>query len=341
MKKWYQQTDVMLGIGVVATIAMLIIPIPTFLLDILITISIGIGLVTLLTSLYNRQTNDFSVFPSLLLVTTVFRLALNVSSTRLILIEGPSFDGKLIKAFGEFVVGGNYVIGFVIFLILIFVQMMVITKGATRISEVAARFTLDALPGKQMSIDSDLSAGIITEEDARQKRTDLRREVDFYGQMDGATKFIQGDVRVGLIITGINIIGGLIIGIIFHHQTFMDALKTYTLFSIGDGLVAQIPSLLITTATGIVVTRASATSDIASDLSEQLFSNPKVLWVVAGTLFLTSLLPGFPLLSMWFIAGLLAFLAYSITKNKEESIVTQKTQQERIQIKKQIIKIDS
>ncbi len=317
-QKWYQQTDVMLGVGVVAVVAMLVIPIPTFLLDLLMGFSVMIGLVILLTAMSNKNNLDFSVFPSLLLVTTVFRLALNVSSTRLILLEGPGFGGKLINAFGEFVVAGNYVIGFIIFLILVLVQMMVITKGATRISEVAARFTLDALPGKQMSIDSDLSAGLITEEEAREKRDELRKEVDFYGHMDGATKFVQGDVRLGLVITAINIIGGLIIGVSLRGESVSDALQTYTLLTIGDGLVSQIPSLLITTATGMVVTRAGADDNLGGQISSQLFANPKILWTVSGTMLAASILPGFPKIPMWGIGGLLGFLAYSISKNMDQ-----------------------
>ena len=315
MKKWNEQSDIILGIAVIAVVAMLVIPIPAILLDTLLGISIVVGLVVLLTAMYNTKSSDFSVFPSLLLITTVYRLSLNVSSTRLILLDGPSFDGQLIRSFGEFVVGGNYVTGFIIFLILIFVQMMVITKGATRISEVAARFTLDALPGKQMSIDSDLSAGIITEEEAKENREALRAEVDFYGQMDGATKFVQGDVRVGLIITSINIIGGLIVGVNIHNMTLMDALKTYTLLTIGDGLVAQIPSLLITTATGMVVTRAGAKNNIASDISKQLFYNPRILWMVSGSILISSIIPGFPKISLWVISLSLGFLAYTIQNN--------------------------
>ena len=318
MKKWYEQTDILLGIAVVAVVAMLVIPIPAMLLDMLLGISIMIGLITLLTTMYNTKSSDFSVFPSLLLITTVYRLALNVSSTRLILSDGPAFDGQLIRSFGEFVVSGNYIIGFVIFLILIFVQMMVITKGATRISEVAARFTLDALPGKQMSIDSDLASNIITEEEARQKRDELRREVDFYGQMDGATKFVQGDVRVGLVITVINIIGGLIIGMVMHNMTASDALKTFTLLTIGDGLVAQVPSLLITTATGLVVTRASSSNNIATDISNQLFYNPRIIWIVAATLGASSIIPGFPKLPLLMIAAFLGFVAYLIQDKKEK-----------------------
>jgi len=309
---------------------MLIIPVPAFLLDVMLGFSIMIGLVILLTAMNNKSNLDFSVFPTLLLVTTVFRLALNVSSTRLILLKGPAFDGQLIRAFGEFVVAGNYVIGFVIFIILILVQMMVITKGATRIAEVAARFTLDALPGKQMSIDSDLSAGLLSEEEARRKREELRKEVDFYGHMDGATKFVQGDVRVGLLITAINIIGGLIIGMSLRGEDFSSALQTYTLLTIGDGLVAQIPSLLITTATGMVVTRAGSDLDLGSQISTQLFYNPKTLWTVSGTLFLISLVPGFPKLSLWLLAGFIGFLAYSVSEaNVNEKMAKDKMEDEK------------
>ncbi|MDH5717813.1 MAG: flagellar biosynthesis protein FlhA [Spirochaetia bacterium] len=330
MKDWYKQTDIMLGVAVIAIIAMLVIPLPAILLDLLLTVSIMISLVALLVAMYNKKNTDFSVFPSLLLVTTVFRLALNVSTTRLILMKGPAFDGKLIQAFGEFVVGGQYVIGFIIFLILVLVQMIVITKGATRISEVAARFTLDALPGKQMSIDSDLSAGILSEEEARKKRDELRKEVDFYGQMDGATKFVQGDVRVGLVITAINIIGGLIIGIAMRGETWESALKIYTLLTVGDGLVAQIPSLLITTATGMVVTRAGSEKDLAADLTGQLFTNPKVLWIVSLTIISSAIIPGFPVVSPLMIGGMLAFLAYMITESaKKEKEISEKTKKDK------------
>lgn len=326
--KWYQQKDIMLGVGVVAVVAMLIIPIPAFLLDTLMGVSIMLGLVTLLVAMYNRETTDFSVFPTLLLVTTVFRLALNVSSTRLILLQGPGFDGQLVRAFGEFVVGGNYVIGFIIFLILILVQMMVITKGATRISEVSARFTLDALPGKQMSIDSDLSSGLISEEEARRRREKLESEVDFYGQMDGATKFVQGDVRVGLVITAINIVGGFIVGMAVRGETFDTASSTYTLLTIGDGLVAQLPSLLITTATGMVVTRAGSKENMAEEISVQLFRNSRILWMVSGTLLLAALLPGFPTLSLLGLGALIGFLAYSNIKSIEKEEEQQREQQQ-------------
>lgn len=328
MKKWYQQTDMMLGVSVVAVVAMMIIPIPTFLLDMLMGISIMVGLITIITVMYSKGNADLSVFPSLLLVTTVFRLALNVSSTRLILLDGPAFDGQLIKAFGNFVVGGNYIIGFIIFLILIFVQMLVITKGANRIGEVAARFALDALPGKQMSIDNDLNAGILSEEEAHARREELRREVDFYGQMDGATKFVQGDVRVGLIITAINIVGGLLVGTLQQGLDISSAAKLFTLLTIGDGLVAQVPSLLITTATALVVTRAGARENLGEELSKQFFMDAKILWITAGTLGFASLIPGFPKLSLWLVSGFLAFLAYTLGQTQEEEKLGKKDAEE-------------
>lgn len=316
MKKWYQQGDIMLGVAVIAVVAMLIVPLPAMLLDFLLAVSIMISIVALLTAMFNREIADFSVFPTLLLVTTVYRLALNVSSTRLILAKGPAFEGQLIRAFGEFVVGGNYVIGFVVFIILVLVQMMVITKGATRISEVSARFALDALPGRQMAIEADMTSGRVTEEEGRRRNENLRREVDFYGQMDGATKFVQGDVRVGLIITAINVIGGLIIGMAMRGESLQVALKTYTLLTIGDGLVAQIPSLLITVATGMVVTRAGAKNDLTSELSSQMFQNARALYITAGALFIASLVPGFPKLSLWVISLFLGFLAYNMRQQK-------------------------
>lgn len=322
----------MLGVAVIAVVAMLIIPLPAMLLDFLLALSIMISIVALLTAMFNREIADFSVFPTLLLVSTVYRLALNVSSTRLILAKGPAFEGQLIRAFGEFVVGNNYVIGFVVFIILVLVQMMVITKGATRISEVSARFALDALPGRQMAIEADITSGRVTEEEGRRRNENLRREVDFYGQMDGATKFVQGDVRVGLIITAINIIGGLIIGMVMRGESLQTALKTYTLLTIGDGLVAQIPSLLITTATGMVVTRAGAKNDLTSELSVQMFQNARALYITAGALFISSLVPGFPKISLWVISLFLGFIAYNMRQQKKAESQKQEAIQEQAKI---------
>ncbi len=315
---WMQKTDILLGIGVIAVVSMLIIPMPTFLLDFLLSVSIMLGILTLLVVMLVPRSFDFSVFPSLLLVTTVFRLALNVSSTRLILLQGAGFEGKIIRTFGEFVVGGNYVVGMLIFIILTAVQFIVITKGATRTAEVAARFTLDAMPGKQLSIDSDVSNGIITEDEARKRRVEIRREADFYGAMDGASKFVQGDVKVGIIIIIINIIGGFIIGMVMRGEPFEVALRTYTLLSIGDGLVAQIPSLLITTATGIIVTRAVSDENLGDDLANQLGQQPRALMITAGALGLSALIPGFPKLSVLLLAAGLGALGYMLNQTREE-----------------------
>ncbi|RPI95647.1 MAG: flagellar biosynthesis protein FlhA [Spirochaetales bacterium] len=315
---WMQKTDILMGIGVIAVVAMLIIPIPTFFLDFLLSISIMLGILILLVVMFVPRSFDFSVFPSLLLVTTVFRLALNVSSTRLILLQGAGFEGKIIRTFGEFVVGGNYVVGVLIFIILTAVQFIVITKGATRTAEVAARFTLDAMPGKQMSIDSDLSNGAITEEEARKRRGEIRKEADFYGAMDGASKFVQGDVKVGIVIIIINIIGGFIIGMVMRGEPFDVALRTYTLLSIGDGLVAQIPSLLITTATGIIVTRAVSDENLGDDLAKQLSQQPRALMITAGALGLSALIPGFPKFSVLLLAAGLGALGYVLNQTREE-----------------------
>ncbi len=316
--RWMQKTDILLGIGVVAVVAMLVIPLPIFLLDLLLAISIMSGILILLVVMFIPRTFDFSVFPSLLLITTVFRLALNVSSTRLILLQGAAFDGKIIRAFGQFVVGGNYIVGFIIFTILVAVQFIVITKGATRTAEVAARFTLDAMPGKQMSIDSDLSNGIITEDEARTRREEIRREADFYGAMDGASKFVQGDVRVSIVITLINILGGFVIGMVMRGETFDVALHTYTLLSIGDGLVAQIPSLLITTATGIIVTRAVSNENLGSDMGTQLGSQPRALLITAATLGVAIFIPGFPKIVLLLLAAGLGALGYILIQSQSE-----------------------
>ena len=325
-RDWMQKSDVLMGIGVIAVVVMLVIPIPTFLLDFFMALSVMLGLLVLMLVMFVQRSFDFSVFPSLLLVSTVFRLALNVSSTRLILLQGAAFDGKIVRTFGNFVVGGNYVVGFIVFIILIAVQYIVITKGATRTAEVAARFTLDAMPGKQMSIDSDLSNGLINEDEARKRREEIRKEADFYGAMDGASKFVQGDVKVGIIITLINIVGGFIVGMVMRGETFDVALKTYTLLSIGDGLVSQIPSLLITTATGIIVTRAVSKENLGTELGTQLGSQPRALLITAAALGGSILIPGFPKISVFIIAAALAALGLVLYRTQEED--KEKTQKE-------------
>jgi flagellar biosynthesis protein FlhA len=324
-KKWYNQSDIILGVGVIAIVSMLIIPLPGIILDILLILSLALGLIILLTSLSVKEPSDFSIFPSLLLISTIFRLALNVSTTRQILSQGASFNSHIIEAFGTFVVGGGtglgkYVVGFIIFLILTIVQIIVITKGATRISEVAARFTLDALPGKQMAIDTEVSSGNINEEEAKKRRKKIQREVDFYGAMDGASKFVQGDVRAGLIITAINLIGGIIIGSSIRGESFVQAVETYSKFTIGDGLVSQIPGLLATTATGMIVTRAGSELELADEFKNQLFSNPKTLYLVGGSLALAALIPGLPFLPLIFFSSGLIYLAYTIDQNAKDSL---------------------
>jgi flagellar biosynthesis protein FlhA len=315
---WWQRTDMLVGIGVIAVVLMLIIPIPAILLDFLIAVSFAISLITIVSVMYMKRAIDLSVFPSLLLVSTVYRLALNVSSTRLILLQGPAFNGRIIKAFGQFVVGGNYVVGAIIFLILIAVQFIVITKGATRVSEVAARFTLDAMPGKQMAIDADLSAGLITEEAAIRRRLDIQREADFYGAMDGASKFVQGDVKVGLLITVINVVGGLIIGMVMRKEPLSVAVTTYVMLTIGDGLVAQIPSLMMSTATGIIVTRAVSQDDLGTEFASQLLSQPRTLWIGSGFLFFLALLPGFPKMPLFILAAILGSLGYYLRRGLKD-----------------------
>jgi flagellar biosynthesis protein FlhA len=302
---WWQRTDILIAIGVIAVVLMLIVPVPAMVLDFLIAISFGIGLIVLISVMYMKKAVELSVFPSLLLVSTVYRLAVNVSSTRLILLKGPAFNGRIIIAFGQFVVGGNYVVGLIIFLILIAVQFIVITKGATRVSEVAARFTLDAMPGKQMAIDADLSAGLITEDEAIRKRVEIQQEADFYGAMDGASKFVQGDVKVGLLITMINIIGGLIIGMAMRGESLRQAVSTYVMLTVGDGLVSQIPSLMMSTATGIIVTRAVAKDDLGTEIKTQLLSQPRTLWVGSGFLLFLAILPGFPKIPLILLGAIL------------------------------------
>ncbi|WP_379965671.1 flagellar biosynthesis protein FlhA [Ectobacillus sp. sgz5001026] len=300
-------------VAVMMIIIMMVIPLPTFILDILLIINISMSIMILLVGMNTKEPLDFSVFPSLLLLTTLFRLSLNVSSTRSILSNAKA--GHVIETFGQFVIGGNAVVGFVVFLILVIIQFLVITKGSERVAEVAARFTLDAMPGKQMSIDADLNAGMITEQDARIKRKKVMQEADFYGAMDGASKFVKGDAIASIIILVINVIGGFIIGMTMHGMDFNSSLTTFTLLSVGDGLVSQIPALLISTATGIVVTRASSDGNLGEDIAGQLFSYPNLLYVVAGVIALLGLLTPIGIVATWGIAGLLAYAGYAMQRN--------------------------
>ncbi|BDA77938.1 endoflagellar biosynthesis protein [Leptospira kobayashii] len=340
LRDMLKQSDLVLGIGTLVILGMLIVPLPGFILDVLLVISIGLGLLILLNALSVTEPSEFSIFPSLLLITTLFRLALNVSTTRAILSKGPAMNSSVIEAFGTFVVGsesglGKYVVGLIIFIILTIVQVLVITKGATRISEVAARFTLDGLPQKQMSIDMELNSGSITEQEAKIKRKKVQREVDFYGAMDGASKFVQGDVRAGLIITAINLIGGIIIGSTIRGESFLTAIETYGKFTIGDGLVSQIPGLLSTTATGIIVTRSSSEKKLTLEVKDQLFGNSKTLYVVAGALGLASLIPGLPFFSLIILSAGIGYLGYSIEQVAKEEIKKIETvAQEKVQERK-------
>ncbi|MDM5297949.1 flagellar biosynthesis protein FlhA [Bacillus pumilus] len=308
--------DLSVLFSVILIVAMLVIPFPPMLLSILIIINISLALIVLLTTMNMQEPLQFSIFPSLLLLLTLFRLGLNISTTRSILSTGDA--GKVVETFGSFVVGGNILVGLVVFLILIIIQFIVITKGAERVSEVAARFTLDAMPGKQMSIDADLNAGMLTETEARNRREKVSREADFYGAMDGASKFVKGDAIAGIIIVIINIIFGIIIGMLQQGMSIQESASHFTLLTVGDGIVSQIPALLISTATGIVVTRAASNGNLGSDITEQLFAFPAMLYVTAGTIFLLGVFTPIGVLLTGPIAGLLALGAYMMSKNKQD-----------------------
>lgn len=302
------RSDIPLAIGVIGIISVLIIPIPPALLDFALAFNIAFSLVVLLTTLYIKKPLDLSVFPGMLLILTLMRLSLNVASTRMILGQG--YAGEVINSFGNFVVQGNYVVGFIIFAILVIIQFVVITKGAGRISEVSARFTLDAMPGKQMAIDADLNAGIITEDVARKRREDVSQEADFYGAMDGASKFVRGDAVAGILITLINIIGGFVIGVAMNDMPLSEALKTYTLLSIGDGLVSQIPALLVSTASGLIVTRAAAKSHLGAELTSQLTRQPRAMLISGGVLLMFGMLPGMPTFTFMILGAAVTGLGY-------------------------------
>jgi len=323
LQGWEKSGTAILGIGVIGVLVIMIVPLPTFLLDLLLSFNITISIVILLMSMYVLRPLDLSSFPSILLTVTLLRLSLNVASTRLILLhgnEGTAAAGQVIKAFGTFVVGGNYLVGLIVFFVLTLINFVVITKGATRIAEVAARFTLDAMPGKQMSIDADLNAGLITESDARRRRADTEKEADFYGAMDGASKFVRGDAIAGIVIILINIVGGLIIGVLQKGMDVGDAARTYTLLTIGDGLVTQVPALIVSTAAGMLVTRSTASSNLGADVTGQLFVQPKAIATASAMLFIFALIPGMPKISFMIISllsGLLAFNLFRFAKKTE------------------------
>jgi flagellar biosynthesis protein FlhA len=310
-------SSAMIAMAVIAILLVMIIPIPTFLLDILLSFSITFSIIILLMSMYVLKPLHFSVFPSVLLMVTLLRLSLNVASTRLILLhgnEGTTAAGQVIKAFGTFVVGGNYVVGLIVFMVLVLINFVVITKGATRVAEVSARFTLDAMPGKQMSIDADLNAGLITDTEARRRRSEIEQEANFYGAMDGASKFVRGDAIAGILIVLVNIIGGLIIGVLQKGMAVADAGRNYTLLTIGDGLVTQVPALIVSTAAGILVTRSAASTDLGEEVRTQLFMQPRAIATAAVMLFIFALIPGMPKLSFLIVAAIIAFVAYRVVK---------------------------
>jgi flagellar biosynthesis protein FlhA len=320
-----QKSDIIVATSIVFVILIMIIPLTPFFVDVLITLSICISLLVLFIAMYIKKPLDFSVFPSLLLLVTLFRLSLNIATTRLILLKGDTgadAAGKIIKAFGSFIIGGNYVVGAVVFFILVIINFVVITKGAGRIAEVAARFTLDAMPGKQMSIDADLNAGLIDDKEARRRRERIEREADFYGAMDGASKFVRGDAIAGIVIIFINILGGLIIGVIQKGLSVDNALSIYTILTIGDGLVSQIPALITSTAAGIIVTRAASESDLGKDVVTQLFTQPRAILLASFVILSLGFVPGIPFVPFIILSSLTFGAGYMMKKAREKEITT-------------------
>nr|WP_267899777.1 flagellar biosynthesis protein FlhA [Amnibacterium setariae] len=305
-------------LGLVAIIMLLVVPIPAWLLDVLITVNILFALVILLTTMFAKRPLDFSVFPSLLLIATLFRLGLNVASTRLVLGEGEA--GAVIHAFGSVAVGGSMVIGAVVFVILVVIQFVVVTKGAERVAEVGARFTLDAMPGKQMAIDADLNSGLITEDEARRRRAEVSAEADFYGAMDGASKFVKGDAIAGIVIVLVNILGGIVMGVVIHGQQIGDAVNTYTLLTIGDGLTAQIPALLMAVSTGMIVTRSNSDSELGKDAGAQLTQSRMALMIAGVTACLLALIPGMPKIPFFLVGGVLIFVSVRLRRAEEAKV---------------------
>lgn len=321
-----RNADVAMAVGLIGILLLMVVPLPAFMVDIFLTLSISISLVLLLTATYVKRPLDFSVFPSVLLAITLFRLALNIATTRLVLLHGPesgtSAAGVVIRSFGEFVVGGNYAVGIVIFIILVIINFVVITKGAGRVAEVAARFTLDAMPGKQMAIDADLNAGVINDQEARKRRASVAQEADFYGAMDGASKFVRGDAVAGILVVVVNVVGGIIIGTIQRGMSIGDAAQTFVLLTVGDGLVAQIPALITSTAAGIIVTRAASGQNLSDEIGNQLTAHPKALAISGAVMGLIGLIPGLPLVPFLSMGLAMGYLSYRINvqaKAEEEA----------------------
>ena len=314
-----KHSDLMAAVAVVVVVTMLIIPLPPAVLDFMITLNISAGLAIVVAAMYLSSPLEFSAFPSLLLLTTMFRLAINVSVTRQILSTG--YAGSVVQAFGEFVIRGDVIIGLVIFLVLVVIQFVVVTNGSGRVAEVAARFTLDAMPGKQMAIDADLNAGMITDKEARERRADIAREADFYGAMDGASKFVRGDATAAVLITAINLIGGIVIGLAVLHMSLSDTVKTYSTLTVGDGLAAQIPALLISVATGIIVTRSASERDLGSEIAKQVLSQRKATLVAGIVIIAFALVPGLPKLPFLIVGGMLVFLGRAVRNGLPESFL--------------------
>lgn len=330
-----KQKEISFSVFFMGIIAVMVLPMPAFILDLLLTSSIALSVIILMVAIHSDQPLKFSTFPTVLLIVTLFRLSLNVATTRAILLhgsEGEEAAGAVINAFGQFVVGGNYAVGIIVFLILVLINFMVITKGSTRIAEVAARFTLDAMPGKQMAIDADLNAGLINEEQAKQKRQEIQREADYYGSMDGASKFVRGDAVAGLVITAINIVGGLTIGVLQHGMDVSQAAQRFTILTVGDGLVSQIPSLIVSTSAGLIVSRAGGSGNLSSQLYSQLFNSTKVLGVTGGILLFFAIIPGMPKISFLLLSALMFYLVY-ITRNKQAAKTEEQEQAEKQQEK--------
>ena len=313
-----RSSSAIIAMAVVAILLVMIVPIPPFVLDILLSFSIALSIIILLMSMYVLKPLQFSVFPSVLLIVTLLRLSLNVASTRLILLhgnEGTSAAGQVIQAFGTFVVGGNYVVGLIVFLVLVLINFVVITKGATRVAEVSARFTLDAMPGKQMSIDADLNAGLISDTDARRRRSEIEQEANFYGAMDGASKFVRGDAIAGILIVLVNVIGGLIIGVLQMGMPVVDAARNYTLLTVGDGLVTQVPALIVSTAAGLLVTRTATSTELGDEVKSQVFMQPRAIATAALLLFVFALIPGMPKISFVIVSIVIAFVAWRVVQS--------------------------
>lgn len=322
-REWAKRSDIIASVGLVSIIMIMIIPLPSIMLDLFLSMNITLALLIMVISLYTVKAIDFSIFPSVLLTTTLFRLALNVASTRLILLngdQGPDAAGSVIQSFGQFVVGGNYIVGIVIFVILVLINFLVIVKGAGRIAEVAARFTLDGMPGKQMAIDADLNAGLIDDKEARQRREEIADEAAFHGAMDGASKFVKGDAIAGIIITLINIGAGFVIGVLQKGMPMAEAAQTYTILTVGDGLVGQIPALIISTSAGLLVTRSSGDKDFGSDLKAQFTVHSIAIWVVSAILLVFALIPGLPFLPFLAMSISLAIMGYYLDREKREAV---------------------